>query len=54
MADPDAITRSVDDDPPLAGATTALEAARRNGELEGWRRDGVVPARVLPETFPFA
>jgi len=27
----------------------ALEAARRNGELDGWRRDGVLPERALPE-----
>jgi hypothetical protein len=30
-------------------ALAALEAARRNGELDGWRRDGVLPERVLPE-----
>jgi hypothetical protein len=35
VADPDAITRLVDDDPPLAESPSALEAARRNGELEG-------------------
>jgi hypothetical protein len=27
----------------------ALEMARRNGELEGWRRDGELPERKLPE-----
>jgi hypothetical protein len=30
-------------------ALAALEAARRNGELDGWRRDGVLPERPLPE-----
>jgi Uncharacterised protein family (UPF0236) len=30
-------------------ALAALEAARRNGELDAWRRDGVLPERVLPE-----
>jgi Uncharacterised protein family (UPF0236) len=30
-------------------ALAALEAARRNGELDGWRRDRVLPARALPE-----
>jgi hypothetical protein len=30
-------------------ALAALEAARRNGELDGWRRDRVLPPRVLPE-----
>jgi hypothetical protein len=30
-------------------ALAALEAARRNGELDDWRRDGVLPERVLPE-----
>ena len=30
-------------------ALAALEAARRNGELDGWRRDRVLPERVLPE-----
>ena len=30
-------------------ALAALEAARRNGELDSWRRDGVLPERVLPE-----
>ena len=30
-------------------ALAALEAARRNGELDGWRRDGVLPERALPE-----
>jgi hypothetical protein len=30
-------------------ALAALEAARRNGELEGWRRDRALPERVLPE-----
>jgi hypothetical protein len=30
-------------------ALAALDAARRNGELESWRRDRVLPERVLPE-----
>lgn len=30
-------------------ALAALEAARRNGELEAWRRDGALPERALPE-----
>jgi hypothetical protein len=30
-------------------ALAALEAARRNGELAAWRRDRVLPERVLPE-----
>jgi hypothetical protein len=30
-------------------ALAALEAARRNGELTGWRRDRTLSARVLPE-----
>ncbi len=30
-------------------ALAALEAARRNGELESWRRDRAFPERVLPE-----
>jgi hypothetical protein len=30
-------------------ALAALEAARRNGELDSWRRDGVLPERMLPE-----
>jgi hypothetical protein len=30
-------------------ALAALEAARRNGELDAWRRDRVLPDRVLPE-----
>jgi hypothetical protein len=30
-------------------ALAALEAARRNGELDSWRQDGVLPERVLPE-----
>jgi hypothetical protein len=29
-------------------ALAALEAARRNGELEAWRRDRALPARQLP------
>jgi DNA-binding response OmpR family regulator len=40
-----------DDGPPLAGLASALEAARGNGELEGWRRDGVLPAPVLENLF---
>jgi hypothetical protein len=27
----------------------ALEAARRNGELDAWRQDGELPERELPE-----
>jgi hypothetical protein len=27
----------------------ALEAARRNGELERWRQDDELPERTLPE-----
>ncbi len=30
-------------------ALAALEAARRNGELDGWRRDRALPDRPLPE-----
>ena len=30
-------------------ALAALEAARRNGELDGWRRDRALPERRLPE-----
>ena len=30
-------------------ALAMLEAARRNGELDAWRRDHVLPERVLPE-----
>jgi Uncharacterised protein family (UPF0236) len=30
-------------------ALAALEAARRNGELDRWRRDRALPERVLPE-----
>jgi Uncharacterised protein family (UPF0236) len=30
-------------------ALAALEAARRNGELDGWRRDHVLPERALPQ-----
>ena len=30
-------------------ALAALEAARGNGELDSWRRDGVLPKRALPE-----
>ncbi len=30
-------------------ALAALEAARRNGELEDWRRDRALPERALPE-----
>jgi hypothetical protein len=30
-------------------ALAALEATRRNGELDAWRRDGVLPERALPE-----
>ena len=30
-------------------ALAALEAARRNGELDAWRRDHALPERALPE-----
>jgi hypothetical protein len=30
-------------------ALAALEAARENGELDAWRRDGVLPMRRLPD-----
>jgi hypothetical protein len=30
-------------------ALAVLEAARRNGELDAWRRDRALPERVLPE-----
>jgi hypothetical protein len=30
-------------------ALAALEAAAENGELDAWRRDGVLPERELPE-----
>ena len=30
-------------------ALAALEAARRNGDLEAWRRDHMLPVRKLPE-----
>jgi hypothetical protein len=30
-------------------ALAALETARRNGELDGWRQDGELPERKLPE-----
>jgi hypothetical protein len=29
-------------------ALAVLEAARRNGELDAWRRDRVLPERALP------
>jgi hypothetical protein len=29
-------------------ALAALEAARQNGELDAWRRDGILPERELP------
>ena len=32
-------------------ALAALEAARRNGELEAWRRDQALPERALPESI---
>ena len=35
--------------PPGVLALAALEAARRNGELDAWRRGGVLPERPLPE-----
>ena len=30
-------------------ALAALEAARRNGELDRWRQDRELPERTLPE-----
>jgi hypothetical protein len=30
-------------------ALATLEAARRNGELDGWRQDGELPGRAIPE-----
>jgi len=30
-------------------AQAALEAARRNGELDGWRQDRALSERALPE-----
>ncbi len=30
-------------------ALAALEAARRNGELDGWRQDRALPERALPK-----
>jgi len=35
--------------PPGVLALAALEAARRNGELDAWRRDRALPERALPE-----
>jgi hypothetical protein len=35
--------------PPGVLALAALEAARRNGELDQWRRDRALPERPLPE-----
>jgi hypothetical protein len=35
--------------PPGVLALAALEAARRNGELDEWRRVGTLPERPLPE-----
>jgi hypothetical protein len=32
-------------------ALATLEAARRNGELDAWRRDRELPDRVLPESI---
>ena len=32
-------------------ALAALEAARRNGELDAWRRDRTLPERALPESI---
>jgi hypothetical protein len=36
--------------PPGVLALAALEAARRNGELDEWRRDRALPERRLPES----
>jgi uncharacterized protein UPF0236 len=35
-------------------ALAVLEAARRNGELDAWRRDRVLPERMLPKPIPKA
>src|SRR3954452_19124690 len=35
-------------------ALAALEAARRNGELDAWRRDGTLPAHALPKPVCWA
>jgi hypothetical protein len=35
-------------------ALAVLEAARRNGELDAWRRDRVLPERMLPGPIPKA
>jgi hypothetical protein len=35
-------------------ALAALEAARENSELDAWRRDGVLPARRLPDPVRMA
>jgi len=35
-------------------ALAALEAARRNGELDGWHREGVLPERAVPEPIQLA
>lgn len=35
-------------------ALAVLEAARRNGELDEWRRDRALPGRPLPEPIPKA
>ena len=35
--------------PQGALSLATLEAARRNGELDGWRRDCKLPERMLPE-----
>jgi hypothetical protein len=40
--------------PPGVLALAALEAARRDGELEAWRRDRVLPERALPELIGHA
>jgi hypothetical protein len=35
-------------------ALAALEAARRNGELDRWRQDRELPERRLPEPISWA
>jgi hypothetical protein len=41
--------RGMSGSPPGVLALAALEAARRNGELDEWRRVGELPERPLPE-----
>ena len=41
--------RGMSRSPPGVPALAALEAARRNGEPDDWRRVGALPERPLPE-----